>query len=369
MTTRTGARACDGCVRRSWLLAHLGGHLQHHRRRIGELLALSDDELIEAVGGRAASEIRAAFAAFDAAALHRRVEGARLETLCRCGPDYPRPLCDLDAPPAVLYVAGGRERFAALLEGDPVAIVGSRRASDYGLEVGRQLGRSLATSGVTVISGMAFGIDSAAHEGVLEVSDPEGQAPTVAVLPGSAARAYPRAKRHLHRRLVAAGVAVSELPPGTRVWRWAFPARNRIIAALAAVTVVVEAGTRSGSLVTADFAQQLGRTVGAVPGRVTAAQAAGANDLLARGALVIRDAQDVLDALYGAGAAVAARAVRAPPAAPLASLLSGLAAGEEAASAIRSAGLDPQSGVAALAELELEGWVRRGAGGGYTVLP
>lgn len=369
MTAGAASGACDGCLRRSWLLAHLGGHLQHHRSRIVELLALTDNELIEAVGGRGASGISAEFAAFDPAELSRRAQEARLETLCRCGDRYPERLRDLDLPPAALYVAGGRERLVSVLEREPVAIVGSRRASAYGLEVARQLGRSLAASGVGVVSGMAFGIDAAAHEGVLEVSDPEGEALTVAVLPGSAAQAYPRAKRQLHRRLVGSGVVVSELPPGAKVWRWAFPARNRIIAALAAVTVVVEAGMRSGSLVTADFARRLGRTVGAVPGRVTAAQAAGANELLAGGAVVIRGAQDVLDALYGTGVAVAARAVRASLSPPLAALLSGLAGGDDAVSAVRSAGLDPQAGLAALAELELGGWVRRGAGGGYTVMP
>src|ERR1700733_14127002 len=111
----------------------------------------------------------------------------------------------------------------------------------------------------------------------------------------------PAGQRALHRRIVAGGVAVSELGPGTSVRRWMFLARNRIIAALAAMTVVVEARDHSGSLVTGRVAQELGRPVGAVPGRVTTPQAAGSNELLAAGACVVRSTQDILDHLYGAG--------------------------------------------------------------------
>src|SRR5437763_1581466 len=160
----------------------------------------------------------------------------------------------------------------------------------------RALARGLASSGVTLVSGMAFGIDSAAHSGALA-----GGGATVAVLPGSADRPYPTSKRKLHREIVAAGAAVSALPPGAEIRRWMFPARNRVIAALSAITVVVEAGGRSGSLVTARCARELGRSVGAVPGRVTTPRAAGPNALLADGARVVRDTQDVLDALFGAG--------------------------------------------------------------------
>ncbi len=129
----------------------------------------------------------------------------------------------------MLHVGGGLERFLEVASSDPVAIVGARRASGYGLEVARSLGRGLASAGVPVVSGMAIGIDSAAHAGALD-----GEGPTVAVLPGGAEQPYPPGKRSLYNRIREAGAVVSELPPGTAVRRWMFPARNRIIAGLSA---------------------------------------------------------------------------------------------------------------------------------------
>ena len=113
---------------------------------------------------------------------------------------------------------------------------------------------------------------------------------------------YPAAHRGLWRSIAETGVVISELPPGSTPWRWSFPARNRVMAALAGMTVVVEAAARSGSLITADLAAELGRDLGAVPGPVTSRASAGPNELLAGGACVVRDAQDVLDAMLGAGA-------------------------------------------------------------------
>jgi DNA processing protein len=217
---------------------------------------------------------------------------------------------------------------------------------------------------MTVVSGMAVGIDSAAHAGALDAG-----MPTVAVLPGPADRPYPASRRALHRRIVAGGAAVSEIPPGTSVWRWMFPARNRIIAALAAMTVVVEAGERSGSLVTARLAYDIWRPVGAVPGRVTTSQAAGSNALLASGrASVVRGAQDVLDRLFGLGERIAPEPPRPAPPPELAPLLTAIAEGHEtAAAALARAGLDPDKGLAALAALELAGFVTRAAGGRFRV--
>ena len=125
--------------------------------------------------------------------------------------------------------------------------------------------------------------------------------PTLAVLPGGVDVPYPAGKRALHGRLAAAGALVSELPAGTAPWRWTFVARNRIIAALAAVTVVVEARERSGTLITAGFAAELGREVAAVPGPVTTSRSDGTNALIRDGAHLVRDARDVLDLLYGVG--------------------------------------------------------------------
>jgi DNA processing protein len=351
-------RACDACVARSWLIGRLAAHLEKARARIEQVLALSDDDLIEAIGGRETARLEREFETLDVAEVRSEASSVGLDAVCGCNPGYPVGLRALPAAPAVLYVAGG---LVDLLGGESVAIVGSRRASPYGLDVARGLGRGLAVSGITVVSGMAFGIDSAAHTGALDAGGP-----TVAVLPASADRAYPPAKRALHRRIAAEGAVVSELGPGANVWRWMFPARNRIIAALATMTVVVEAGERSGALVTARLARSIGRPVGAVPGRVTTPQAFGSNGLLAAGACVVRGPQDVLDHVFGAGLRTVAEPRRRPPP-ELAPLLAAIAEGHETAAALARAGFEPEKGLAALAELELEGFVRRGPGGRFRV--
>jgi DNA processing protein len=358
------ARACDRCLARGWLLASASGHLDRVRPRIDALVALEDGELIDAVGGGQTDELKSALARFDAGEARGRVCAAGLEAICRCDPGYPAALAALPRPPSALYVAGGLERCLDLLGSEPVAIVGARRASPYGNDVARSLGRGVASSGVTVISGMALGIDAAAHEGALAVAGP-----TIAVLPGPADRPYPASNRSLHRRVVSVGAAVSELPPGVSIRRWMFPARNRIIAALAAMTVVVEAGTRSGALLTAAHAQELGRVLGAVPGRVSSPQAAGPNGLLARGAVVVRDAQDVLDALFGTGVRTAAARPKAELDPEDAKLLDVIAGGVDTAEALARAGLSVERGLAALASLELAGYIRREPGGRFSAVP
>jgi DNA processing protein len=356
--------ACDRCLARAWLLARLGGHLERVRSRIDPVLGLSAEELIAATGGREAAQLADELEALDVEPLRHRAADAGVDLICRCDPAYPAGLRDLESPPAVLHVAGGIERLLALVAGEPAAIVGARRATPYGLEMARSLGRGLARAGLTVLSGMALGIDSAAHAGALEA--PAG---TIAVLPGPAERPYPARGRALHRRIVAGGAAVSELPCGSPVWRWTFRARNRIIAALAATTVVVEAGERSGSLLTARFARALGRPVGAVPGRVTSATSAGPNGLLAAGAYVVRGPQDVVDELFGAGVRVAAPEPRETLTPELRRLLGAIGEGHDTAGALARAGFGADRALSALASLELAGYVRRGAGGRWRVVP
>jgi DNA processing protein len=356
-------RACDRCLARGWLLARLSGHLDRVRSRIDALLGLDDAELIDAVAGDGKAELGSALTRFDAGEARGRVRGAGLEAICRCDPEYPPRLTALPRPPSVLYVAGGLERCLGLLGGEPVAIVGARRASSYGNDVARSLGRGVASCGVTVVSGMALGVDSAAHQGALAIGGP-----TVAVLPGPADRPYPASNRSLHRRLIDVGAAVSELPPGVSIRRWMFPARNRIIAALSAMTVIVEAGTRSGALLTAACARELGRAVGAVPGRVSSPQAAGPNGLLSHGALLVRDAQDVLDALFGAGVRMAAARPRGELDAEQTRLLEVIARGLDTPDALARAGLSPEQGLAALGSLELGGHIRREPGGRFSVI-
>lgn len=359
------ARACEQCLARSWLVGRLAGHIEQIRRHLDEVLALEEPELIAALGGHERERLREELATLDIDALRARSDAAGLETICGCDPGYPAALRALGAPPAVLHVAGGLERLLELAGRDPVALVGSRRPSPYGMEMAVGLGHGLASAGITVVSGMALGIDSAAHAGALEVGGP-----TIAVLPGSAHRPYPAGKRVLHRRILAGGAAVSELGPGTSVRRWMFLARNRVIAGLAAMTVVIEAGERSGSLVTVRAAAGLGRPVGAVPGRVTTPQAAGPNGLLlTAGARVVRGPQDVLDHLFGAGVRLAPGGGRPQPPDELRPLLSAIAEGHDTGVAFARVGFSPAAGLAALAALELDGYIRRGPGGRFAVTP
>jgi DNA processing protein len=210
---------------------------------------------------------------------------------------------------------------------------------------------------------MALGIDSAAHAGALEVGGP-----TIAVLAGGADAPYPRSKAGLYRRIVetAGACVVSEMPPGYTPFKWGFPARNRIIAGLADATIVVEAAERSGSLITAEMAQDVGRLVAAVPGAVTNPVAAGTNALLRDGAELVRGPQDVLDCLLGAGAQTIPRGPdpsRLPG--PLRALLDRLGARPATSAGLLAPGEEPDVVVAGLVELELLGYARRMPGGAY----
>lgn len=181
---------------------------------------------------------------------------------------------------------------AAALTKPRVAIVGTRNSTAYGERITRSLTRSLVRAGVSVISGMARGIDGAAHRTALE----EG-GNTVAVLGTGIDVPYPVGHRQLHRAIAERGLVVSENPPGMKAHQGAFPKRNRIIAALAPVTIVIEAGFRSGALNTASQALELGRTVAAVPGPIDSDQSRGSNQLLRDGAVLIAAADDALTLL------------------------------------------------------------------------
>jgi DNA processing protein len=354
--------ACDQCLRRAWLVSRLAGHLElvrHYGARLPEVLALSDERLIAALGGAATPAVREEYIRFDAGNARRRTADARLTAVCRHDQRYPPRLRHARDAPAVLHLAGDPQHLGAF-GGDErsVAIVGSRRPSPYGDGVARALARDLARAGVPVVSGMALGIDSAAHGGALDAGGL-----TVAVLAGGADVPYPRTKRRLHAEIVRRGLVVAEMPPGTRPLRWCFPARNRVIAGLADLTVVVEAAERSGALITAELAARAGRDVAAVPGPVTSPVAAGTNAVLRDGALLVRDARDVLDALYGVGSGPPPPQARRPATLEphLAGLLDAVAAGRDTP--------DAAGDLAGLSELELRGLVRRGPGGRYVVVP
>jgi DNA processing protein len=361
--------ACDDCLRRTALIAHVAPHVERARRdhrHIRELLALSDDGLLAALAGDRRDELERLHERFDPGAQRARLRAAGLDAVCRHDADYPPRLEQAADAPAVLHVAGDRARLAALAGDDApaVAIVGARRAGDDALEVALGLGRGLAAAGVTVVSGMALGVDSAAHAGALEVGGP-----TITVLASGADVPYPPSKRGLHRALVRTQAVLSEMPPGFRPFKWCFPARNRTIAGLASLTIVVEAAARSGSLITAELAQELGRAVGAVPGAVLAPRAAGSNALLRDGAVVIRHAQDALDEALGVGVATAVGGSdRRKLAPPLRALLARVEDGGDTVSALAATPAEAQHVLVGLAELELLGFLRRGPGGRYVRL-
>lgn len=259
---------------------------------------------------------------------------------------YPPLLAELHDPPGQLYLRGGGS--PGILALPAVAIVGARSCSAYGAQVAREVARQLAGAGVVVVSGLARGIDGEAHRGALE-----GGGPTVAVLGCGIDRDYPRSNADLARSIAAEGLIVSEYPPGVEPAPWRFPARNRIVAGLSLATVVVEARERSGALITADFALDLGRDVFAVPGEITSALSAGTNDLLRQGAIPLLTADDVLRALGLEGTPpAAAPAMSAAAAAVLAAARDGPRGADELA---HSAGLPSSEAAAALVELELAG--------------
>jgi DNA processing protein len=294
----TQPHACPDCLRRAQLLSHLAPYIEkagapEPGTNAPELFKLTSADLATAVAPQTAEQILAQVEATPERQLRTQLEQSGCWATCKHDPEFPIGLRDAPGAPWALFGRGEPVLLARLRPEGAVTVVGSRRASAYGREVARELGRDLAGSAFLVISGLSFGVDSCVHRGALEAG------PTVAVLGCGPDIAYPASHRSLWRRICEDGLVLSELPPGSSAWRWSFPARNRIMAALAGMTVVVEAAERSGSLLTADFAADLGRDVGAVPGPVNSRGSAGTNDLLAGGACLIRMGQDVLDAMLG----------------------------------------------------------------------
>ena len=201
---------------------------------------------------------------------------------------YPARLKEIDQPPPVLYVRGSLTAEDAWA----VAVVGTRRVSAYGRQVAEELAANLAGNGVTVISGLARGVDGSAHQAALKAG---GR--TIAVLGCGVDRIYPPEHTQLADKIIANGALLSDYPPGTPPDASNFPPRNRIISGLSMATVVVEAGETSGALITAQFAVDQGREVFAVPGNILAAQSKGTNRLIAQGAHPMLSAHDLLDVL------------------------------------------------------------------------
>ncbi len=360
--------ACLACLRHAWLLGELNGRLSYYRRdpeRLLRLLGLADEELVRAIGGKWRESLLTRHAQFERS---QAPPTTGVQRICRHDPRYPSALARRDGSPRVLHVAGSLARLEELLAQPAVAIVGTRRASDYGMEVAHGLARGLAASGLTVVSGLAEGIPAAAHLGALH-----GGAPTLTVTAGGADVAHPASWRALHRRIAAEGCALAELPCGCAPGPWCYPARARIVAALARLVIVVEAGEQQVELLHARLAAASGAIVAAVPGRVSAPAARGPHRLLREGALLVRDPQDALDALYGVGERRAAAPRReCQPGLPkleprLRAVLEQVGAGCDTVTRLAAQGAGTRETLLALAQLELSGAVARGDGGRYVV--
>lgn len=212
-------------------------------------------------------------------------KGFRIVTMT--DPDYPPLLLEIPDPPPFLYVSGSLDGYS-----DKVAVVGSRNATDYGVSMTKILCADLASYNITVVSGMARGIDTAAHEGALN-----GNGKTIAVLGSGLERIYPAQNRNLFKMISENGAVISEFPLMTEPDAFNFPARNRIISGLSLGTVVVEATKRSGSLITARLAADQNREVFAVPGSIQSFKSTGTHTLIKQGAKLVENAKDIIDEL------------------------------------------------------------------------
>lgn len=272
----------DGGVEAAWELVVAG-----RPRRVaalGPVLARLDAAAVALLVGAAR--------ALDPDHELRRHRADGRHVLVRGQPGYPARLAEDPAPPAVLFATGCLDALTR----PTVAIVGTRNATRPGRDLAAQLGAELAAAGVAVVSGLALGIDGAAHQGALRAGEAVPGRP-VGVIASGLDIAYPRRHVELHAQVARSGLLVSETPLGQRPVAWRFPARNRIIAGLADAVVVVESRSAGGSMLTVGEALYRGVPVLAVPGHPAAPAAAGTNDLLFDGAAIVRSVADVLDAI------------------------------------------------------------------------
>ena len=217
---------------------------------------------------------------------HKQIK-KRIQRMTSGQPVYPALLKEIRDYPKELYYIGDPK----LLEEKCVSIVGSRKTNQYGRSTAYSFGKALGQRGITVVSGMAVGIDTCAHEGALQE-----KGNTAAVLACGLDLCYPPRNRELKGKIESAGIVLSEYPPGTAAQRYYFPQRNRIISGLSPLTVVVQAGNRSGALITAELAADQGRDVGAAPGNIDSEYNLGSNKLLREGAFALTGVQDLLEA-------------------------------------------------------------------------
>ena len=356
-----------GEVRALLLLQRLPGLADVGVRRLVEAfgsgraaMMVSDGEMAATLGGGSArpagiASARARGSVADQAAVTEALERADAlgaQVVPMGSPDYPRSLLDLGDPPPVLFLRGRVE----LLEPASVALVGSRRATGYGRRTAARLARALARNGAVVVSGLALGVDGEAHRGALEVGGG-----TVAVLGAGPDVAHPPSHRRLFRSILEEGLVVSEFTPGTPPLAHNFPRRNRVMAALARVVVVVQAAARSGALIKARHALDLGREVLAVPGPIDAVTSTGANELLRDGAHPVLGVEEIMRAL---GLPFTVEAAMSPALGNDATALwEALGRAPEGVDTLAGrTGLSATRALVALSSLEIEGWAVQSAG-------
>lgn len=326
-------------------------------KALHEYSAATLDGVLDALGvppGEQANLASAARAAADAALAAAR--GSAMEPIACFDARYPALLACIPDPPPVLWTCGD----AGVLSRPAVAIIGSRAATPYAVQVGARLAGELAERGVVVTSGLARGVDSAAHRGALDASGL-----TTAVLGSGVDRIYPPEHDKLAGRIAEHGVIVSELGPGGAPLPQHFPLRNRIISGLSLAVVVVEASENSGSLITARYALEQGRDVLAVPGSVLTGRNRGSHALLKDGAKVVETADDILEELGWPGASAAVSAPRKLLNSD--NLLVRMQPGEayRLDELVESSGMQPSRVLMRLTELELAGQVSRAGGGRF----
>lgn len=352
------------------IAAAIGRDLQRPVRMAGGAAAfagLSDAALVRRLGldADASFRVRAARAAAASVGGNEATIAASGSRYLEAGsPGYPASLRDLVDPPFGLFAMGDWESLRERIEVAPrIAIVGSRKASAAGTAFAERLATQLAALGAIVVSGLARGIDAAAHDGALA-----GGGLTIGVLGCGCDIVYPAGSAERYRRVAASGLVLSEYWPGTRPAPWRFPARNRIVAGLAHAIVVVEAAGRSGALITADFGLELGRSVLAVPGLPGSPRVEGCHALLRSGAALCERVEDVLDELPGVDwdtSQPAAQPEDARARAVLAALADAPLTPDETAEIL---GMDIPEAAGLIALLEVEGFLV-GEGGRYRAAP
>ncbi len=283
-----------------------------------------------------------------------RLVRAGITLIDRENPAYPPSLRHIPSPPPLIYVRGALSDVDAW----SVAVVGTRQPTSYGREVTRRLTTGLVESGVTIVSGLALGIDSIAHTAALDAG---GR--TLAVLPCGVDIVYPERHEHLARRIASSGALISEFPPGTRPTPQLFPVRNRLISGLARGVLVVEAGAKSGALITVEYALEQGRDVFAVPGPIFSPRSEGTNQLIRTGAGLVTCAGDILEALNMSVAASQQEVRTALPDDPVEMAVLALVGYEplHIDDLQRRTSMTVHEVSAALAVLELKGFVRQSA--------